>query len=256
MIILAALWLLANAFISLKKESIQEMVIQQFKKQVSGELNIGDLCPDYFRTFPNISIRLSDVSLTDSVGDIHHKDFFQAKKIYARIQILSLLTGKPKIGKVIVEDGLINLFTDSCGVTNLQRKNDVSSKKDDSNNDIPEFTFHDTRIIIENQGLYSYHDIEARYLDCKISKKDGVFVLDIDMNTLMHGIGFNTRRGSYLKNKNLVGEFTLRYDPGNKMEFNEILLKIDKHPFVLSGEVLYTDTPSYELKIETKKNDL
>lgn len=253
LIIFATLWLLANAFISLKKESIQEMVIQQIKKQVTGDMHIGDLSPDYFRTFPNISIRLSDVSLTDSMGDMHHHDLFKAKKIYARIQILSLIKGKPKIGKVIVENAFINLFTDSCGVSNLLRKNDVSFKKEENDNDIPEFTFRNTRIVIENQGLYSYHDIEARYLDCEVSKKDNVFVLDIDMNTLMHGIGFNTRKGSYLKDKNLVGKFTLRYDPGNKMEFQEIILKIDKHPFLLSGDIFYTDTMSYDLKIESKK---
>jgi len=251
LIVLSGLWLLANVIITLKKESLQELVIRQIKKQVSGEIQIGDLRPDYFRTFPNISIRLTDVSLTDSMGTLNHHDFFKAKKIYTRIQILSLLKGKPKIGQVIVENGLINMYTDSCGVCNINPKYTVRSDKSDS--DIPELTFRNTRFIIENAGTSSYHDIQARYLDCEFDKKGDILKIEVDMNVLMHGIGFNTRRGSYLKNKNVVGEFTLLSYPGKKMEFKEILLKIDKHPFVLSGDIFYTDTMSYDLKIESKK---
>lgn len=252
LVLFAILWLLANAIISLKRESINEMVIRQINRQVRGTVSIGDLSPDYFRTFPNISIRLSDVSVTDSLIDIHHHDFLKADRIYARIQLLSLVRGKPKIGKIIVEDCFIYLFTDECGYTNLNRKNDVSFNKGDA--DIPEFTFTNTRITIENLTTNAYHDIQADYLDCDIAEKDSSLLLHVYMSSLIHGIGFNLAKGSYLKEKRVDGKFTLRYYPGRKMEINNTNLKIERHPYLINGEIIFdTDTMSYDLHIRSKK---
>lgn len=240
------------AIFSFKKESINEMALRQVNNQVEGIVSIGDLSPDFFRTFPNISVRLSDVSIRDSLWDVHQHDFLMAKKIYIRFQLLSLLKGKPRIGKVIVEDGSIYLYTDECGYCNLNRRNDVAFKKGKS--DIPEITFINTRLVIENQNLNSYHDIQANYIDCDITKKDSALVLAIEMNSFVHSIGFNMAKGSYLKEKQLDGDFRLLYKAGDKIELNNVNLDIDEQPFVFNGNIfLNTEPMTYELHFQTKK---
>ncbi len=228
------------------------MAITQINKQVKGSVSLGDLTPDFFRTFPNISVRLSDVTIRDSLWDQHHHDFLKAEKIYIRFQLLSLLTGKPKIGKVIVEDGSVYLYTDECGYCNLDRTDDLSFNKGHA--DIPEITFVNTRLIIENESLNTYHDIDVDYLNCDIVKKDSAVLLTIAMNSLVHSVGFNMEKGSYLKEKHLEGEFCLSYYSGKKIELNNVKLKIDKHPFTLNGNFyLDTDPMSYDLSIQTRK---
>ncbi len=240
------------AIFSFRKESINEMAIRQVNNQVKGIVHIGDLSPDFFRTFPNIAVRLSDVSIRDSLWSDHQHDFLNAEKIYIRFQLLSLIKGKPRIGKVIVENGSIHLYTDECGYCNLNRNDDLAFNKGKS--DIPEITFINTRLIIENENLNSYHDINAYYLDCDITKKDSALVLSIDMNSFVHSIGFNMAKGSYLKEKQLNGEFRLLYRSGEKIELNNVDLEIDEQPFVFNGNFyLDTEPMSYELNIQTKK---
>lgn len=237
------LMIIVHVLITFKKESISAMAITQIKRQVHGTVEIGDLAPNFFRTFPNISIRLSNVIIRDSLWSVHHHDVFAAEKIYIRLQLLSLITGKPKIGKVIVENATINLFTDECGDCNFKPYQNVSFSKGKS--DIPEFTFYHTRFISENHFLNSHHDIEAAYMDCAIQKNDTVYDMHIDMDLLVHGLGFNMTKGRYLEEKEMKGDFHLAYYPRNKISFDNMELDIDHHPFTLKGDILLHTEPTY-----------
>ena len=148
------LWTIAFAIITFKKDSITEMAITQINKQVVGTVEIGDLSANFLRTFPNISVKLSNVSIRDSLWNVHQHDFLNAEKIFIRLELLSLVTGKPRIGKVLVENASIYLYTDECGYCNLQRTEHVAFKKGHSKK-IPEFTFYNTRLITQNEFVNS-----------------------------------------------------------------------------------------------------
>jgi hypothetical protein len=245
------LWVVAFIVITLKKDTISEMATTQINKQVRGTVAIGDLSPNFFRTFPNISVRLSDVSIRDSLWNAHHHDFLNAEKIYISIRLMSLVSGKPKIGKIIVEDASIHLYTDECGYCNLNPTERVSFSS--GTGDIPELTFHQTRVVIENEFLNAYHDIDIKYLDCAVNKRDSLFDMQIEMNAFVHSIGFNMDKGSYLAEKALDGEFAVRYEPNHQVSFQDIELDIDEHPFKLSGNFyLHTEPTLYELWIRAE----
>ncbi len=251
-LVFAVLALALYGIMSMRKESINAMAITQIEKQVKGEVRIGDISPDFWRTFPNISVQLSDVSIRDSLWDIHHHEFLFAEKIYIRIQFLSLLTGKPKIGKVIVENGSVDLYTDECGYCNLTRRENLSFNKGEA--EIPDFAFYNTRIKIQNEFLNTYHDLEAFYLSTDVNKKDSAQVLTFDIDALVHSVGFNMEKGSYLKEKKIEGEFRMVYAAGQKIELNNVNLDIDEQPFVFNGTFfLNTEPKTYELNIETKQ---
>src|SRR5688572_18684253 len=235
------LYLAANVVIALKRETLSQMVISQINKQVIGIVTIGDLSPDYFRSFPNLSVCLTDVFITDSLRDIHHRDFLTAEKVRVRIQLLSLVKGKPKISRVIVEDSTIDLYTDECGYCNLNRRDDVGFKK--GNSDIPGFTFKRSRIIIQNEFVNSYHDFDFEYLDCDVIKRDSVNELAINMKSLVHSIGFNMAKGSYLKEKTLDGDFSLLFYQGEKIQLANVELDIEDHPYLLNGNIFLNTEP-------------
>ncbi|MEP6793933.1 MAG: AsmA-like C-terminal region-containing protein, partial [Saprospiraceae bacterium] len=178
--------------------------------------------------------------------------FLEAEKIFARFEIMSLFKGKPKISGVIVQNCTIYLYTDECGYCNLNRSDDLAFHKGKA--ELPDFKFDHTRLIVENKNQNSYHDIELEYLKCHPDKRDSGYVFKIEMNSMVHGIGFNMDRGSYLKEKPLDGKFDLIFYPGNKIEFNNIKLKIDQQPFVINGNIYFLNNPvSYALNIQTKK---
>ena len=194
MLIFILVWVIAFVIIILRKDSISEMAITQINRQVKGTVEIGDMAPDFFRTFPNISVRLSEVSIRDSLWNMHHHDFLNAKKIYVSLPLLSLVTGRPRIGKVIVEDASIYIYTDECGYCNLNPNERVGFSQGKS--DIPEFKFYRTRVVIENQFLNSCHDIEVEYAACEIDKQDKMYKIRMDLNALVHGVGFNLAKAA------------------------------------------------------------
>ncbi len=252
LLLLVLVWIVAYAVITFKKDSIREMAVKQINKQVVGIVTIGDLTPNFIRTFPNISVRLSDVSIRDSLWNVHHHDFLTAEKIYIRLQFFSLLKGKPKIGKVIVENASVKLYTDECGYCNLIPTQRVGFSKG-GNADLPDVTFYNTRLSSTNDFLNAYHDIEAEYLNCSITSKDSIYDMHIEMKTLMHSLGFNMAKGSYLKEKSLDGDFHLLYDPKNKITLDHIVLDIDDQPFTIDGNfLLHTEPKSYNLDISTE----
>lgn len=239
-------------YVSSHKEVINAMARTQINKQVKGEVTIGDLKLNFFRTFPNLSVQLSDITLRDSLWDMHHHNFLQAEKIFTRFEIMSLFSGKPKISGVIVQNCTIYLYTDECGYCNLNRSDDLAFKK--GNAELPDFRFEHTRLIVENKNLNSYHDIDLDFLNSHLIKKDSGYVFKIEMNSMVHSLGFNMYKGSYLKEKPLAGNFDLIYYPGNKVECNNINLSIDHQPFVVNGNIYFLNTPiSYTLNIKTKK---
>nr|MDQ3017673.1 AsmA-like C-terminal region-containing protein [Bacteroidota bacterium] len=111
-------------------------------------------------------------------------------------------------------------------------------------------------LIIENKFLNSLHDFEARNLEVNARKKDSTTILDIKMNALVHSLGFNMAKGSYLKEKELEGDFRLILVTGKKIELSNIELDFDQHPFVINGHFdLNSEPMSYDLKFETQKID-
>ncbi|MEP6645445.1 MAG: AsmA-like C-terminal region-containing protein [Saprospiraceae bacterium] len=243
---------IAYIWVRVHKDSFNSMAEAQINKQVKGKVDIGDLEINFIKTFPSISAELSNVVIRDSLWNVHHHDFLHAEKIYIRFGFMSLLKAKPAISEVIVKNGSIYLYTDECGYCNLNRTNDVGFNK--GNSDIPDFKFENTRMIVQNEDQNSYHDFDFEYLKCHLIHKDSSFVFKISLNAFVHGIGFNMIRGSYLKDKSLEGNFYLSYEPGKKVELNEVKLKIDHQPFLLSGDIYFTNTiKSYDLKIQTKK---
>jgi len=251
-VLFIVLYVIAVFYLSSNKGKLHDLIVTQVNKQICGKVELGDLDAEIFKTFPVISISMSDVSLNDSLSEFHHHEFLRAKKIYIRPNLLSLLTSKPKIGKIIIEDGVIHLYTDECGYCNLQRTENAKTKSDQVN--IPDIRFVRTRLVVINEFLNSLHDLEANDINCKVTQKDSVFIFNIDFNAWCHGIGFNLAKGSYLKDKKMDGHFLLTYEPEKKMELNNIKLKIDHHPFTINGQfTLDTEPKSYELHIETEE---
>ena len=226
------------------------MAVTQIEKQIKEDVTIGSVRSSFWNTFPSISVCLSDILIRDSLWNEHHHNFLKAENIYVSFHLLSLLKGKPEIQKVFVDEALIYLYTDACGNSNINRKDDVAFHKGEGS--IPVFTFRRTRLIIENETLNSYHDFDFVRLHCQAEKKKNSHVFRLDMKSVVHGIGFNLEKGSYLKEKTLEGHISLDYFPKDKIVIDQVNLKIQHHPFVLHGTInLNADTMSYDLHIAT-----
>lgn len=238
--------------ISYNQAFIRELAITQIKSRIQGEVTLGSITPAFFKAFPDIAVNLHDLTIRDSLWDQHKNDFLKVKNLYLYLTWFSLFKGKPEVRKVSIEDGCLHLYTDACGYRNLNLVEQVDTQKEKGAT--PLLSIRRTRIIMENELLNAMHDIDIVYLHGGVTKKDSTVLLDIQINSLVHGIGFNLEKGSYLKEKTLQGNLLLTYFPHQKLELTKVNLNIQQQPYILHGAFyLDQDTTSYALGIYTKQ---
>jgi len=249
------LWIILWAYVTYNKAGIIAKVKTGINKQIKGKIEIRDVSVDFFHNFPNISVRLSDVSIRDSLWDRHHHDFLKAGSIYAKLKFFSVFSGSPSLGEVSVENAQVYYYTDSSGNSNLVKAEASAEKKNSS--EIPDMKFKNTRIIFDYPSRKKYHDIELKEMKCHVITNNSGRLLRINMDAFVHRLAFNDSIGNYLKEKTLRGDFDLMITNTKQIQLDKVKLIIDKQPIVFTG-TFFTGIaePHFSLSIQAKKIDL
>jgi hypothetical protein len=205
-----------------------------------------------FRHFPFMTLRLSGVVLRDSLWEHHHKDLLQAGEIDVRLSLVrSLFSGQIRIGKVFVEHGRIYFFTDSSGYSNtsvLTRDTGPGGKGGDP----PDISFSDVEFVQEKLDKHKLFDLDIRQLEAELQKQGRILKMEIRTEVRAKSFSFNTGKGSFLRNQDIHGNFTLRYNLASKiLEGKGAELMIGKNRFVFSGRFFPTVSPDpFSLSID------
>lgn len=251
--LLLIFWLVIIGYVSVNKKQIIAKVTTELEERMNATVVIGDLDPSFFQTFPFLSLRLSDISLRDSLWDKHHHDFLKAEKFFIRVNPLSLFSASPKINKILVERGSIYLFTDTSNYTNAYIMN--AKKKATRKGLSPPFNgieLKDVRLSFINPFQGKLFDFDIAKLVCDVDSEDSTTVLGIRADMLVHNLAFNTDRGSFLREKKVEGKFKITLGHQN-IDFQNIILKIDHQPFEITGSFVIGQDPAFSLVIETRK---
>ncbi len=252
------LWLLVWGYVIINKKSLLSKVNTELTRRVKGEIHIGDLEPSLLSTFPNISIRLSQVFVRDSLWKYHHHDLFKADKVFVRLGLFSLFSGSPEIRKVIIETGAIFIFSDTTGYSNeylFQSKKPGENNNTGSKSSIPDIELRKVHLTVDFKDRNKLFNFDIFQLKCDIKQNGNSLRLTIRTDLLVNSLAFNTDMGSFVKGKTVKGKFNLDFDLGKKkLAFTDINLKVDDHPFNFSGMFDFSSKPPlYYFAIKTKK---
>lgn len=257
--IFLALWLLVWGYVILNKKSLISQVNSELNRRVKGDIRVGDLEPSLLSTFPNVSLRLSDVIVRDSLWKLHHHDLLRADNIFIRLKLLSLFSGSPQISKVIVQKGALYVFSDTTGYSNeymFKSQKDTSDDKTSTSTPTPpDVELENVHITIALADRNKLYDFDVNRLKCNIKTRESTLQLDVKTDMIVHSLAFNTDNGSFVKERPLEGNFRLHFDRIKKrLSFDDIKLQVDDHPFVFSGMFDFQNTPPlYYLSIKTEK---
>ncbi len=250
---LCIFWLAVLWYVSAHKQEIIKQVSTELASQTNSTVSIGNLDPSFFQTFPFLSLRLTDISLRDSLWQTHRNDFLQAKKFFIRVNPFSLLASRPTINKIIVEDGSLFIFTDTANYTNAYIL--APKKKSTSKGMRPPLDgveLKNVRLRFINPKMAKIFDFDIYKLKCDVDGDDHETELSIRLDVLVHNLGFNTERGIYLREKRVEGKFDLSLIQ-KVIAFEDIKLRVDKQPFSFTGRFELGADPTFTLQIETRK---
>lgn len=254
-ILLLIVWIGIWAYIRLNKANLITKITTRITEKSNAETTIDDLSASLLRTFPFISLELTGVVIKDSLWKIHHKTFFTAENVYLRLSPFGLFNKNRGIGKVIVTNGKLHLYADSTDYNNQYiLRSDNPRKK--SSSSLPEIQFRNSELILENPSRQKMHDFKLRDLTIDNSEEKGLQLFDISTDMLVTSLAFNTEKGSYLKNKNVRGEFQIALDRAKKqLSFSDIALLIEDQEFNLTGN-FSVDSAKREFKLVIQSNEL
>lgn len=256
--VLSVVYLCALLYVTTHKKLIIREVTEEMGKKLSGNVAIGNVELSFFSTFPKISVLLNEVLITDTLFAQHHHAFFTGDKVFAEISIVKLLRKESPVNGFKIQNAAFYLYTDSSGYTNqylLKPKKAASQKVNPAEkNELQSIIFKNVRITIDDQRKGKLHDIAIHNLNVKLKYQDVTLLLSAKANLLIHSLAFNSRRGSFVKEKTIDGNFDLRFNErSGQLQFDSIDIKIAKQPFNLSGRFdLRGTTPQFYIRIHTR----
>ncbi len=247
-------------YVTINKQKIIRQVTTEISDHLNGKVNIGNIELSFIRNFPHISVLLNNVSITDTMFNIHHHTFFKGKEIFVSIDVLKLINNEPPIKGIRLQTGELYLYTDSTGYTNtylLHPKKDTAnnSPQTESKNELNNLFLKDIRFIVDDDKKKKLHDLVINQLKVKVSDKEDRLLLLTKANILIKSLAFKTEKGSFAKDKVFSGQFYMSFQKETSLlSFDSINIKLAGHPFNFSGQLeLAGDQPQFRLRIHTRK---
>ena len=233
------LWLGVAWYINSHKQEILKEITERLSESTGGTLVIKDMEPSLWKSFPDISIALKEVSLRDSLYEQHHHSLLEMKTLFVKVNTFQLLSRKTEIRKITAAHGAIYLYTDSSGYSNeyllsSKKPQDTSAKKGSTL--IAAFG-------LEDMDFFFVHGVKRKLFHIHINNLDGtteqvkdIWQLHVNVDAHIYQFCFNTIRGSFLKDKDLDMDVGMTYDPDKKQ------LSIPDQEIDISGQPLMIAT--------------
>lgn len=257
MCLLFLAWIALAVYVQLHKRSLLDRAQDAVKTHLQGDAHIGSLEISFFRNFPSITVRLSDVWLRDSAWQQHHHDLLKATDVFVSCNPWkSLIHRDVALSRVALQHGTIYLYTDSTGYTNtylLHERKSAEAGKPGGSRDVPDIELIDMHFVMERQDKHKLFDLDIRHLTCGIQKDDRQLRLDVRPGIHVNSFSFNTEKGSFIKGKLLSGHFAVEYNTASKIvQFAKATVDIDGHPFNFTGRFFPSVVPDpFFLEIQT-----
>ena len=261
LILLFLLFIGLTMYVNSHKKELIAQATETIHTKLSGNVTIEDLNVSLFRHFPSLSIRLINVSVTDSLYSKHQHKLLSAENLFVRLSTPSLITGRVLVNKFTLRNGGFYLFTDSTGYSNgylLKPKNSNPPKPSNTNEAAKKLL---EKVLVENFSFHledvpgdKLYNITVEKLEASVKKSGEIFSIDVDKKLQIGGIAFKNKNGSFVSKQSMAGKYSLQFDAAQKkLSFNDMNLKIGEQPFVFTGVFLLGKENSFQLHITSQQ---
>jgi hypothetical protein len=236
LLLFAIIWVGAAYYINKNNGAILAKILQQVNTNVSGTIKVSHMETTLLRGFPGVSVSLKNVSLKDSLWNQHQHELLKANDIDVTLNALSLLVGTINIRKVAINNASIYLYTDSNGYSNTSmfrrkdKKKAAENEESSSSLQVRIVDLNNVNLVVDNQNRFKLFSFHVDELKGKIKYPFGKWDGDFKLKTQIKSFAFNTRKGSFLKNKLLSGNMSAHYD-----DETEVII-IDQKPIKIGND--------------------
>ncbi|WP_256012570.1 AsmA-like C-terminal region-containing protein [Desertivirga xinjiangensis] len=212
--LVALIWLGVAAYVTTHREKVLNTITAQLNENITGVLAVEKMEPSLIRGFPGVSVSLKNVLLKDSLFDVHGHNLLKAKEVFVSVNAFSIITGKPNIQTIRIDDGDIYLYTDSSGYRNTQlfRSTTASSGNSRPKRRISGIYLNRVRVTLDNKFKGKLFSFDVHQLSAKLKYKRHTWIANVKLKSFVKALAFNIEKGSYLKDKMLQTKLNMEYD--------------------------------------------
>jgi len=182
-------------YITFNKTKVLKLVNTQLNKDLDGTVTIGNMRPQFFKGFPDISLALEDVQIRDRRFTQHRHTLLDAKNFDVSINMLALFTGAISIKHIDISNAAIDIYTDSTGYSNSsvfkfgpKKKN--SSSKSNTSATLEKFSLSNVGFKVEDQRANKLFNFIVNGLKGKITYTDSGWRAAFHLDVLAKKYGF------------------------------------------------------------------
>lgn len=211
-------YVLFAIYVTINNKAVLAMVTRQLNTNLNGSMTIGSMNPTFLKGFPGISLGLKDVIIRDSLWHNHKHNLLEAKNFDVSVNMLGFLKGDIEIEKIGINVSTIYLFTDSNGYSNTgvfkkSQKKQPATEGGSAAPEIRRIILNNVNFVVDNQKGHKLFQFVVDEFKGKINYHLlGGWEADIRLKTFAKSLAFNTRKGSFIKDKLLEGPFKLSYN--------------------------------------------
>lgn len=248
-------------YVNIHKKELLVSITRELNRNLNGSLTVGSMEPTFLKGFPGVSVSLRKVEIRDSLFKVHHHSLLTAKDFDISVNAMALLRGTIEIRRVSIHNAEIYLFTDSSGYSNtsiFKKKADAEPKSKEeatSPAEIRKFDLKDVRFIMDNRKgnklfLFAIQDFSGN-----VDYPSSGWKADVKLKTLVRSLAFNTKRGSFIKDKLLEGHMDIGYDDSKGIiEVKPNVLNIGDDPFIIGAKFnIGKDPVDFTINVEARK---
>ncbi|HEY9195332.1 MAG TPA: AsmA family protein, partial [Mucilaginibacter sp.] len=257
------LFIALTVYVNYNKQKVLAMITSELNKNLNGTLTIGTINPTLFQGFPGVSVELKDVVLKDNRWAQHHHTLLTAKDFEVSVNASALLKGEVVINKINISNADIDLFTDSTGYSNTaifkakpKVEKDPKEKRTNSSTQIKRFSLNKVNFVVDDRHAYKLFKFAVNDIQGSLDYPAKGWNAGIDLNTVANSFSFNTKKGSFMKNRLLKGHFDISYDYNSQIiNLAPNTLNIGDNPFTV-GAQFNLKSPQTDFTINLKVNDI
>lgn len=245
-------------YINSHKKEVLALVTEKLNENLNGKLTIGNMEPTFLENFPRISLHLKNVTIRDTMFAKHHKTLLHAGDFDIAINSLALLTGDVEVHKISISNASVNLFTDTNGYSNsaVFKSNAEKGNASPVYPELKKFELNKVNFTIDNQSKHKLFVFEVQKIDGKMNTDSQGWKASFAMKTLVKSLAFSTRKGSFIKEKMVEGDFDVAFSQAeNTTSILPNALNIGGEDFIISAEFNTTanKTTDYAIHIVNDK---
>jgi len=245
-------------YVNVNKKKLQSSITKELNKNLNGSLTIDNIEPTFLKGFPNVSVSLKKVEIKDSLWNAHHHSLLTAGDLDIAVNTMALLKGTIEIRQVTINDASIYLFTDSNGYSNtsvFKKKPEKEPETKDKSTALAEikcFDLNNVRFILDNRKGNKLFLFAVQDFSGNVDYPSSGWTADIQLKTLVHSLAFNTKRGSFVKDKLLEGKMDIAYNKqAGIIEVKPNILYIGADPFTLGAKFKISKDPvEFSISVE------